>query len=161
MKIYAKRFLILALIVVSLYGLGRLYYQLTAGFTLSNISSDFPFQPQWEVRPLMASEEAEFFKALNQPYSYLGKGCQSYVFASEDGKYVIKFFKYQRYRIQSWLAYFPPLPAIKKYRQEKVEKKWNKLDGFVKSWKVAFENGKKKRGCFLFISIKRTIYIIN
>ncbi len=158
MKILAKRFFLIALIVVSFYGLGRLYYQLTAGFTLGNIRSDFPFQPQWEVRPLMASEEAEFSKALNQPYTYLGKGCQSYVFASEDGEYVVKFFKYQRYRLQSWLAYFPPMPAIKKYRQEKIENKWNKLDGFVRSWKVAFENLKEETG-LLFVHLNKTSHL--
>lgn len=155
MKKFAWRFLFLGLIILSLYGLGRLYFQLTGGFTLSNITSDFAFQPQWEVRPLMASEQAEFAKALDQPYFYLGKGCQSYVFASQDGQYVIKFFKYQRYRLQSWLAYFPPLPAIVKYRQEKIEKKWNKLDGFVKSWKVAFENLQEETG-LIFVHLNKT-----
>lgn len=143
-KIYSLFFLVF--LVVSCYGLGRLYFRLTGGFTLANICSDFPFQPQWEVRPLLLEEQQEFEKAINQPYFYLGKGCQSYVFASQDGQYVVKFFKYQRYRLAPWLAYFPPLPACVKYRQEKVEKKWKKLNGFVQSWKVAFENLKEESG---------------
>lgn len=155
MKKIAWRLLFLSLLVVSLYGLGRLYYHMTGGFMVSNITSDFPFQPQWEVRPLMESEQAELTKALEQPYFYLGKGCQSYVFASQDGEYVIKFFKYQRYRLQSWLAYFPPLPAIVKYRQQKMEKKWNKLDGFVQSWKVAFENLKNETG-LIYVHLNKT-----
>lgn len=155
MKKVAFRLVCLLLIVLSLYGLGRLYYRLTGGFTVGNITSDFTYQPQWEVRPLLFSEQEELSKALDQPYFYLGKGCQSYVFASEDGQYVIKFFKYQRYRLHSWLAYFPPLPAVVKYRQEKLDKKWNKLDGFVRSWKVAFENLKDETG-LLFVHLNKT-----
>lgn len=155
MKKNVWRLFVLALFVLSLYGLGRLYFQLTGGFRIANITSDFTHQPQWEVRPLIASEEADFTKALQQPYFYLGKGCQSYVFASQDGQYVIKFFKYQRYRLQSWLVYFPPLPAIVKYRHEKLEKKWEKLNGFVKSWKVAFENLKQETG-LLFVHLNKT-----
>ncbi len=57
--------------------------------------------------------------------------------------------------MQPWLLYFPPLPAIVKYRQEKIEKKWNKLDGFVKSWKVAFENLKDETG-LIFVHLNKT-----
>jgi hypothetical protein len=155
MKKFIVRLSLFTLIVLSLYGLGRLYYHLTGGFMIVNITSEFAYQPQWEVRPLLASEQEELSKALEQPYFYLGKGCQSYVFASQDGQYVIKFFKYQRYRLQSWLAYFPPLPAVVKYRQEKLDKKWTKLDGFVKSWKVAFENLKEETG-LLFVHLNKT-----
>lgn len=144
--------------LLSLYGLGRLYFHLTAGFSLAHIQSDFPYQPGWEVRSLSPDEETQFLKAVQQPYYYLGKGCQSYVFVSQDEKYVIKFFKYQRYRLQPWLAHFPPLPALVKYRQEKLEKKWEKLDGFVRSWKVAFENVKEETG-LLAVHLNKTQHL--
>lgn len=152
------RLLLLFIVILSLYGLGRLYYHVTGGFMVANITSDFAFQPQWEVKPLVESELKELEVAIDQPYHYLGKGCQSYVFASEDGLYVIKFFKYQRYRLQSWLSYFPPLPAVVKYRQEKIEKKWNKLDGFVQSWKIAFENLKDETG-LVYVHLNKTDYL--
>ena len=56
MKKYLRNGLVLFLIMAFGYGLGRLYYSVTGGFTESNISSDFSFQPQWEVRPLLAQE---------------------------------------------------------------------------------------------------------
>lgn len=141
-----KRIFLLFLLILSLYGGGRLFFYLTGGFGLVHITSDFAYQPQWEVRPLLSSEEKEFRTAIQQPYYYLSKGCQSYVFLSQDEKYVIKFFKYQRYRLQPWLVNFPPLPAIVKFRKEKSEMKWKKLDGFVQSWKVAFEHLKDETG---------------
>lgn len=149
------RFFILLTIGLVCYGLGRLYFQLTGGFNLANIHSDFVFQPQWEVRPLSIAEKSQLDAALDQTYHYLGKGCQSYVFASQDGRYVIKFFKYQRFRLQPWLLYFPPLPAIVKFREEKNEKKWHKLDGFVKSWKLAFEDLKEETG-LVFVHLNKT-----
>lgn len=155
MKKIVSRLFFLFAAIFALYGLGRLYYQLTGGFTESNISSDFAFQPAWEVRPLSKAEEEEAALALNQSYRYLGKGCQSYVFESEDGKFVIKFFKYQRFRMHSWLKFFPPMPALVKYRQEKMEKKWKKLDGFVRSWKVAFEHLKEETG-LVFVHLNKT-----
>jgi len=155
MKKLSWRFLWIVVIILSLYGLGRLYYRVTGGFTVGNIVSDFSYQPDWEVRPLQPFEKEELDQALTQPYFYLGKGCQSYVFASEDGRFVVKFFKYQRYRLQPWLAYFPPLPAIEKYRKEKLATKWNKLDGFVKSWKVAFENLKDETG-LVYVHLNKT-----
>lgn len=125
---------------------------------ISNITSDFAFQPQWETRPLLSSEQEEMDQALDQPYYYLAKGCQSYVFSSADGRYVIKFFKYQRYRLQPWLAYFPPLPAVVQYREQKNEKKWKKLDGFVSSWKIAFEHLKDETG-LVFVHLNKTSYL--
>lgn len=150
-----SRFFLLSLFIAIAYGLGRLYFQMTGGFSIGHISSDFSFQPQWEVRSLLPFEELEVKKAIQQPYYYLGKGCQSYVFLSEDRHYVIKFFKYQRYRLQPWLAYFPPLSNVVKYRKEKLEKKWNKLNGFVTSWKVAFENLKPETG-LVFVHLNKT-----
>lgn len=149
------RCLIVGFLVASLYGLGRLYFHLTGGFSIQHISSDFAYNPEWEVRSLSEREQTELDLALNQSYHYLGKGCQSYVFLSQDGHYVIKFFKHQRFRLQPWLVYFPPLPAIVRYRQEKLEKKWNKLDGFTKSWKVAFENLKDETG-LVFVHLNKT-----
>ncbi len=158
MKKIAWRLFILSFVILSLYGLGRLYYRLTGGFTVANITSDFSFQPQWTVRSLMASEQKEVSKAIDQPYYYLSKGCQSYVFISQDKEYVIKFFKYQRYRLHPWFASLPSLPAIVKYRQEKLEKKWSKLDGFVQSWKVAFEHLKDETG-LLFVHLNKTTHL--
>lgn len=154
-KLLFFRLFFLLILALSAYGIGRLYFLTTGGFTIENITSDFAYNPEWEVRKLSQSEQKTLDSALDQPYHYLGKGCQSYVFASEDGNYVIKFFKYQRFRMQPWLEYFPPLPAIVKFREEKKEKKWNKLDGFVKSWKVAFENLKEETG-LIFVHLNKT-----
>ncbi len=128
------------LFVSSLYGLGRLYYRLTGGFTESNISYDLPYDSRWETHVLSEKEQQEVHKLLDQHYTYLGKGCQSYVFMSEDGQYVLKFFKYQRFRPQAWLSYVSFLPGMDSYLNHKILKKREKLDSVFLSWKIAYED---------------------
>ncbi len=122
---------LLFLLVMGLmvYPLGRLYYRLTDGFSLNNIYEPFVWHPNWDVVSCVEGGEVE--KALSQEYFYLGKGCQSYVFASADGKYVLKFFKYQRYRPVRWLSLFP------KQWQKKMLHKQEKRECFCQSWKLA------------------------
>lgn len=128
------------------YGVGRLYFHLTAGFQVANIIWNEVPQIAKTVRTLSLEEEKELHCALSQPYFYLGKGCQSYVFESQDGQYVVKFFKYQRYRLPSFLNWLPPLPAVVAYRQEKSERKKQKLRHFMQSWQLAFEELKEETG---------------
>jgi hypothetical protein len=155
----AIRYLLTFIFLISaFYGLSRLYFRLTDGFRLANITSAFPYQKEWEVHALDEQEQLVVSQVFNQPYFYLGKGCQAYAFLSQDGQYVIKFFKYQRYRLQSWLEYSPPLPALVQYKQEKLAKKWNKLDGFVKSWKIAFDYLKDETG-LLFVHLNKTTHL--
>ncbi len=40
---------------------------------------------------------------LDQPFYYLSKGRQAYVFGSQDGRYVIKFLRDQKYRPSLWV----------------------------------------------------------
>lgn len=132
--------------ILCMYGAGRLYYSVTGGFTLGNITSDFAYDQRWEIKPLSDSEQVEVEKALSQDYRYLGKGCQSYVFLSQDGEYVIKFFKYQRFRPQFWLNYFTFIPIVSDYYDAKVERKKQKLDDLFQSWKVSYEELRPETG---------------
>jgi len=141
-----KKTLLLLTLVVSFYAAGRLYYALTGGFTMGNIEADIPHDPRWEMRPLAQTEKNEIEKAFDQPYHYLGKGCQAYVFASEDGNYVVKFFKYQRFRPQAWINLFTFIPAVEKYQLGKVQEKKEKLEKVFTSWKIAFETLKNETG---------------
>ena len=150
------RFLLWSCVVVTtLYGAGRLYYRLTGGFTEGNITYNLPYDPRWDTLPLSEEEKEQVRGILGQKFTYLGKGCQSYVFKSEDDKYVLKFFKYQRFRPQAWLDYVTFIPWMKEYRQDKIEKKKSKLEGVFTSWKIAYENLRPETGV-VFIHLNKT-----
>jgi len=52
---------------------------------------EFPSNPEWET-PLTE----DVLTILKQPYHFIGKGAQSYVFESFDKNYVIKLFRYDQ-----------------------------------------------------------------
>ncbi|MBP9840805.1 MAG: hypothetical protein KBC64_00075 [Simkaniaceae bacterium] len=74
----------------------RVYHFATDGFYESRIVANLPNREEWES-PITPPEGA-----LLQPYYYLGCGGQSFVFTSEDGKFVLKFFKHHRWKKTLW-----------------------------------------------------------
>lgn len=136
-----KMIIHLMLLSVVIYGLGRAYFQLTAGFLESNIKTDLSQEPDHGLAPLLAEERGELQKILDQPFRYLGKGCQSYVFLSDDGQYVIKFLKYQRFRPQGYLKFISEDQFNKKLEQKKT-----KLSALLESWKIAYRDLKEETG---------------
>jgi hypothetical protein len=135
-----KSVLWFCVVFLFIYGVGRLYYKVTGGFTLGNITYELPYDSRWDTRRLTNDELNNLDSILSQKFRYIGKGCQSYVFASDDDRYVIKFFKYQRFRPQGWLSYFTFLPGMDNYLKNKIEKKRRRLEGVFTSWKIAFED---------------------
>lgn len=123
----------LVLAAASLYLFGRAYNALTDGFSIGNITYDKPFNPAWQT----PDSPSYLKKALSQPYTYLGKGHQSFVFESEDKKYVIKFLKCHLVEIKPWLAWLP-LPAfLGAWRGRRVQAKCKRLDGIFTGWMIA------------------------
>lgn len=152
---WPKAFLSFCIISLMFYGVGRLYYHFTDGFAISNITSTLPYDARWETRALTLEEKRDLDTLLSQPYRYLGKGCQSYVFGSEDGKYVIKFFKYQRFRPQFWLRYLSFIPGVERYRLRKLHKKNCKLEGVFESWRLAFNELQEESG-LVYVHLNKT-----
>ncbi len=132
------------------YGAGRLYYRTTGGFMQGNITYDLPYDSRWDLYHPESIDEL-----LMHKFHYLGKGCQSYVFSSDDGKHVIKFFKYQRFRPQAWLSFFSFIPPIEDYRLAKIEKKRQKLESVFMSWKIAYEDLQPETGV-VFVHLNKS-----
>ena len=109
----------------------------TGRFTILRITSKLTPQPEWETSPLSPEEKSRIKEILSQPYSYLDRGVQSFVFASEDGQYVIKFFRHDHLDAPFWLT---PNQRIKKQAQLCKE--------FL-SYKLAFQNLREQTGLVL------------
>jgi hypothetical protein len=61
---------------------------LTHGFRLAKMEFDVPSSLRFEEKPT-----EEVLSILSQPFHYLDRGAQCYVFSSKDDKYVIKLFR--------------------------------------------------------------------
>jgi hypothetical protein len=73
-------------------------------FSLEAVSAKLPFQLAWEGREQNEKEKKETETALSQSYRFLGGGGQCFSFISQDGKYVIKFFKQKAFPPRHWLS---------------------------------------------------------
>jgi hypothetical protein len=94
-----KKVLLLLLITTFTFWFPTAYKRWTHAFRPAKCLVDWPHVPEWEIEPLSPEKQKEIIELLNEPFSYLGKGAQSYVFLSRDQKYVLKLFRYDRCRM--------------------------------------------------------------
>lgn len=99
----------------------------TAHLCTDGFSQRFIQGPLTSEKAILASNQIK--QALSQPFHYLGKGRQCFVFESLDGQYVLKFFN-QKYLQMPWYSFL---------FQEKEKRKRDKRRVFYEtSYEIAF-----------------------
>lgn len=158
-RILKKRWLrwTLAILLVGggVYEGDRLYNQANDGFRMAHIRYEHPNDPRWDVRSLTDDERFDIRAILQQPFSYLGKGGQAYAFVSQDGQYVLKFFKYRHVRTRPWIDAMAFIPAVDVYRQKRIARKQKQLESAYGSWKLAFDELQEETG-LVYVHLNRT-----
>lgn len=150
-----KRALWSAVLLGGFFGVGYLCKIPTRSFALSKICSTLGRSPQWDVGTLAPGEREEVERALSQPYRFLSKGAQAFVFVSADGRYVIKFFKLHHLQPSLWVRvlHWPWRMAV--YPLEKwVEKRRDLVKTFT-SYKIAYEQLREATG-MLFLHLNKS-----
>ena len=145
----------IALLTGLILSAARLAQKKTDGFTELAIHSEREFDIAWETRPLSVEEQAEFDRATSQTYRYFGCGGQAFALFSEDGQYVIKFFKQRVYRVPFFLDLLPFPWPLKRYQIKRHWKKSDKLYRDFTSYKMAFEEMQDLTG-LLYIHLNPT-----
>lgn len=93
----------------------------TDNFTLSKISSHF-----------IETDNPPFDEALIQePFTYLCKGGQSYVFLSHDRKYILKFFRASKWQNLVFLCRIFPLSSLKQKKQRAENLLYDTLNSYA------------------------------
>jgi hypothetical protein len=153
-KIVKNALLFFTLAISAVY-LQQFCHSKTDGFALYKICSSLHFHPEWETKPLASHEKERIVEILNQPFYYLAKGAQSYVFASADGQTVIKFFRLYHLTPPPWITAFAfPMPLMP-YKLRKILSKRQELDKDFQSYKIAFEEMKEETG-LIYIHLNKT-----
>lgn len=148
------------IVIVSLaLCLARFAQKKTDGFTLLAISSKRAHDPRWETRALTELEKNQLEEALSQPYHYFGCGGQSFVFFSDNGQYVIKFFKQRLFRPPTWLNRCPLPKILHRYREKRNWKRQDKLQRDFTSYKIAFEELQEETGV-VYVHLNQTSHLL-
>lgn len=162
----SRVYLILALFGILTFSGIRLYYRLTDDFRLSNITHDLPQNVDWKIPSLNATEQEQLSAILQQPFHYIGKGAQSYAFASQDGEYVLKFFKFKHLKPAWYLHLLPSMGPLARYKQAVIEKKSRKLHSLFIGYALAYlENRDYSQLLYVHLTptktFKQTVTIID
>jgi hypothetical protein len=110
-------------------------YLLTDGFTPRKITYMAPYNIQNEIESPLS---AKCLYILDDEFSYLGRGAQTYVFESADKKYVIKFIRYHKYKVPFWNEILNYLNLSSKNVQKTVKAKINRYNLVMKSYKLSY-----------------------
>lgn len=116
----------------------------TDDFTILSISSQRASN-QEQLHALSQKNQEEIAQALSQKYHYFVSGGQAFVFFSDDGKYVLKFFRQSLFGPPSWL----PSWMQKFYPEKKLAKRKDKLSRDFASYKLAFDELKEETALVL------------
>jgi hypothetical protein len=92
------RIFFLLLLVVLVFRVPLFMKQATKGFHLARFELDYDWSKMREMDGCFADafEEKRALDILKQPFTYLDRGAQCYVFESQDRQYVIKIFQENR-----------------------------------------------------------------
>lgn len=143
-----------------IFGLARVYYKVTDDFRISNMTYEMAHNLDWEIPEISSVEKDDLNKILDQKFHYLGKGAQSYVFTSDDGLYVLKFFKFKHLKPSPFLNSLPMIPPFANYVTKEVKRKDRKLKGVFSAYRLAYEIHKQGSG-LVFIHLNKTNNLIN
>jgi len=146
----------LVFVLLALVGYGVYKWEKRGeGFRLRKIQEKLTYDPRWELS--VTPEELSRAKKILQEHSfrYLGHGFQCYAFESEDGQYVLKFFRYQRLRLPSFIQEFPSLPFLDEWRKERLVTLNHRRECLLRSCKTSWELAKRETA-LLFVHLNQT-----
>lgn len=132
-----KKCLIILTPILLILLIVELKYFATAGFLFRKIEYVAPYKKENEIAAPLSDECR---KILDEEFTYLGKGGQTYVFESFDKKYVIKFMRFHKYRTPFWVQVLDYLNLFSSSLKKSLIAKENRYDRVIKSYKLAYKS---------------------
>jgi hypothetical protein len=153
MNFKIKPLLIFSLCLISTIALARFCHHQTEGFRLAKIQHNMLVD-----HPVVQTNEEE--KALlniflQKKFTFLGRGLQSFAFASEDGEYVLKIFNNRYQRKICFFSLLSHAPLIDHWAKDRATYYQGKLAKTFHSYQIAFSEMKDQTG-LVFVHLHPT-----
>lgn len=113
----------------------------TKGFRTNKISGPLPIIEKINFSTEFSKEELNI---LNQKFRYFSKGCQAFVFVSEDDRYVLKFLALQKYNEPFRRKLLKNFHIFKQYREGRTFNRSRNFKSALQSYRIAFEKLKEE-----------------
>lgn len=149
-----RRILLCLFCGVTLFFVGL--WRLSDGFSVSKMTAPLPYDYRWEVPspPLR-----EIRALLSQPYYYIGKGSQCFVFESEDRKVVLKFFRLSRFRFPFFQEALPLPPFLAAIQNKRKNEKQKGQEELFESCALGFRELKEECG-LIYLHLNKTTHLL-
>ena len=133
-KLAFRKSCALSLLVLAVVLVGRFWYLSKDGFNVNRLRYSLP------VAQSADNEDPDYIKALlDKPYHYIGRGRQCYVFASSDGRTVLKMPRFDRYALPLfWRAM--PHSFMDSYRKSLYRGRQERLVFTLESFRIAADD---------------------
>lgn len=142
-----KKILYLLLITLSFVGLQDFCHKKTQGFTLAKARSA---QKHTKKQSLDADKVTSLRPLLSQPFYFLKKGLQCYVFISEDSNYVLKLFRWKELEPSRFSKLLPS-----SWTQSSTLQKQKKKELDFTSYQIAWDALQEETG-LIFLHLEKT-----
>ncbi|MFN0064821.1 MAG: hypothetical protein ACKVOH_01155 [Chlamydiales bacterium] len=136
------------------WGVIQGYNTLTDGFSLQQMKSQLPLDSRFDPPPLPQEEKQKLQHMIAQKFRYIGKGCQFYAFASEDGKWVIKFLKQKHLKPWTELQQIPMPRQVREHADRQIRKRQERVENLFFSCQLAYSELSEESG-LLYIHLNR------
>jgi hypothetical protein len=136
--------------------LGIWFFSSASSFNVDEIypGRDFSFQ---KVKTDSTEDIENTCFIVNQNFRLFKEDIDAYLFLSEDGKYVLKFFKMRKFTPKYWLNYIP-IPWLDKKRLSKVVDRERARHESLGKLKAVFEKFRSQTG-LVFLHLFKTDYL--
>lgn len=155
--IFKKRnflFLLLSFALLA-YGIFAFNTKIRPEFSIENVTFPQPYHREWETTPLVHQQKEQLTQILDQDFSYLGSGRQTYVFYSKDERYVLKLFRFHHLKASFLEEWLPPIAPMTQYKQHLIHSRQKRLTRIFSSHRLAFDLNKDNSG-LIFIHLNNT-----
>ena len=113
------------------------WHIVTGGFKTNKIQPPQNLRSHIAESPHLSEEKLKIF---DQEYKFLDKGCQVYVFESQDSEYVIKFLRHHKYRHHFWMTFVDPIKKLKAYKEKYIKVKRERIRKNFFSYLMSYED---------------------
>lgn len=151
MKYYTLRVILFLLLFFSVE---RFCHRKTHGFRITKIQSDLPYLSQFQSEMPQDLSPKKVEEIFSMPFRFLNSGGECYVFVSDDGQYVLKFFKHHHMRLTKIEDYLLP----KRFRRKVRRKRLEKLDTLFTSCKLAYDRFRSGTG-LVYVHLNQTRHL--
>lgn len=145
-----KKLILLLLFATAALAVPAGMKRLTHGFRLAKMRLEVVPPFSFEMAPLSQEEESKMKTILGQPFYYLDRGAQCYVFKSQDGEYVLKLFRYDQ-PLNPLRALFQKCFKKKKEKAPLMEK----VERLFSACTIAYTKAKEETG-LIFLHLNET-----